>query len=247
MTINLKIPTSWNDLNIRQLKKIAGYFHSDLSGVLFDSKLFLVLLNVRWWQFLKQWKALKTIKNVGFSSLKEHYNWLHSSINLTTFIPSIKTKSKKLHAPADRIYNLSVNEFSHADDLYLGWFKTQDFEYLHYLAAVLYRELDKNGKRVPFDKTELDDRAKHLSKLDKQTLLAISLSYQGSRSYMIAQFPIVFPKPKGKAKTPKNSGFGKLVLHLSGGKFGTHNETKNTNVYTFLSEFEEQIIKKPYA
>lgn len=247
MTINLKIPTSWNDLNIRQLKKIAGYFHSDLSGVLFDSKLFLVLLNVRWWQFLKQWKALKTIKNVGFSSLKEHYNWLHSSINLTTFIPSIKTKSKKLHAPADRINNLTVNEFSHADDLFLGWHTTQDFEYLHYLAAVLYRELDENGKRVPFDKTELDKRAKQLSKLDKQTLLAISLSYQGSRSYMISQFPVVFPKPKGKTKTPRNSGFGKLVLHLSGGKFGTHNETKNTNVYTFLSEFEEQLKKKPYA
>jgi hypothetical protein len=247
MTINLKMPESWNDLNVRQLKKIAGYFHSNLSGVLFEYKIFLTLLNIRWWQFLKKRKAIKTIKNVGFSSLKEHYNWLHSNINLTTFIPTIKIKSKVLQAPSDRITNLTVNEFAHADDLHLGWFNTQDFEYLHYLAAVLYRELDENGKRIPFDKTELEERAKQLSKLDKKTLLAISLSYQGSRSYLIAQFPVVFPKPKEKNKAPKNSGFGKLVLHLSGGKFGTHNETKNTNIYTFLSEFEEQLKKKPYA
>lgn len=247
MTINLKTPESWNDLNIRQLKKIAAILHANLSGVFFDYRMFIALLGVRWWQFVKKWKALKTIRNVGFSSLKEHYNWLYSSCSLTTFIPTIKTKSKTLHAPADRIYNLTVNEFSHADDLYLGWFKTQDFEYLQYLAAVLYREIGKDGKRVAFDKTELEARAKYLSKIDQQTLLAISLSYQGSRSYMIAQFPIVFPKPKGKAKPPNNSGFGKLVLHLSGGKFGTHNETKNTNVYTFLSEFEEQLKKKPYA
>lgn len=154
-----------------------------------------------------------------------------------------------MHAPADRITNLTVNEFAHADDLYLGWFKTKDFEYLQYLAAVLYRELDANGKRVVFDKTELDARAQQWKKIDKPTLLAIALSYQGCRSYLTAQFPIVFPKPtpNNKSKTPRNSGFGKLVLYMSGGKFGTHNETKNTNIYTFLSEFEEQLKKKPYA
>lgn len=247
MTININIPESWNELNVRQLKKMAQLFHSNLSGVLFDYKVFLALLDVRWWQFKNRWKAWKVVKNVAFSHLKEHYSWLHSSLSLTSFIPTIKTKFKTVHAPADRINNLTVDEFAHADDLYLGWFNTKDFEYLHYLAAVLYRELDGNGKRVPFDKTELDDRAKQFSKLDKQTLLAISMSYQGSRSYLIAQFPIVFPKPKRKRKTPKTSGFGKLVLHLSGGKFGTYNETKNTNVYIFLGEFEEQLKQKPYA
>ena len=247
MTINLKITESWNDLNVRQLKKIAGYFHSNLSGVLLDYKIFLVVLDVRWWQFRKRWKALKTIQNVGFSSLKEHYNWLYSSIKLTTFIPTIKTKSKRLYASADRISNLTADEFAHLDDLFILWHNKKDFEFLKYLAAILYRELDANGKRVPFDKTELDDRAKQLSNLNNQTLLAILLSYQGSQSHMMAQFPIAFPKPKVKTKTPQNSGFGKLVLHFSGRKFGTHNETKKTNVYIFFSEFEEQLKNKPYA
>ena len=247
MTINLKIPESWNDLNAWQLKKIAAYSHSNLSGDIFDYKVFLVLLNIRWWQFRKKWKAQKTIRNAGFSSLKEHYTWLQSDLNLTTFIPKIKVKSINWHAPSDRINNLTIDEFSHAEDLYLGWFNSKDIEYLQYLAAVLYREKDAKKKRIIFDKTELNSRAKSLANLHPQTLLAILLSYQGSRAYVFSQFPTVFPKPKGKSKPPKTSGFGKLVLHFSGGKFGTHNETKTTNLYTFLSEFENQLKNKPYA
>jgi len=247
MTINLKIPTSWNDLNIWQLKKIARYSHSNLSGIIFDYKIFLVLLNVRWWHFRKKWKVQKTLLNFTLSNLKKEYSWLQSGLDLTTFIPCIKIKSQKWFAPSDRINNLTVDEFAHAEDLYLGWFNDKDFEYLRYLVAVLYRELDANGKRKPFDKTELDARARHLSKLNQETLLAILLSYQGSRTHLFKQFPTVFPKPKENAKTPKSSGFGKLVLHFSGGKFGTHNETKDTNVYVFMSEFENQLKNKPYA
>ncbi|WP_340074558.1 hypothetical protein [Leptobacterium sp. I13] len=247
MTINLTIPEQWNDLNARQLKKIAGYFHSGISGVLMDCLVFVALLDVRWWELWKKYKALKTINHVGLSELKKHYSWLQNTLSLTTFIPAIKAKGKIFLAPAARITNLTVEEFAVAEDLFFGWFNSKDIEYLYYLAAVLYREPDKDGKRMPFDKTELDARANALRKTDRCTLLAILLSYQGCRAYLTAQFPLVFPKPKGNVKLPKSSGFGKLVLHASGGKFGTHNETKNTNVYTFLGEFEEQLKRKPYA
>ena len=246
MTINIKIPTSWNELDNWQLKQIAKYSHSNMSGVLFDYKIFLVLLNVRWCQIYKRWKALKVFQNIPLQTLKEQYSWLYSDLNLTKFIPSIKIKNKKLFAPADRLTNITVDEFAHADDLFLGWYNSQDFEYLQFLTAVLYRENNNKGKRITFDKTELESKAK-LIKIDKKTLLTIALSYQGSRNYLIAQFPLVFPKPKKNTKAPLNSGFGKLILHLSGGKFGTYNETKNTNIYTFLAEFEEQLKNKPYA
>lgn len=246
MTINLKIPQSWNELSVWQLKKIASLLHSETS-VLFDYKVFMVLLKVRWWAFRKKWKIRKVLKEVSLSMLKTHYNWFYGSLELTVFIPTLKATSQVWNAPADRLTNISIDEFSHAEDLYLGWNASKDFEYLRYLAAVLYRENDDNGKRVKFDKTELDKRAKQIEKTNQKTLLAILLTYQGSRGYLFAQYPTVFPKRKGTAKAPKTSGFGKLVLHFSGGKFGTYNETKNTNVYTFLDEFEEQLKKKPYA
>ena len=247
MRLNLKIPESWNELTVWQLKKIAHMVHSENHGILFDYKVFLVLLKVRWWAFFKKWKLNKVLKETPLSVLKTHYNWFYDSLELTVFIPTLKATSQLWHAPADRLTNITMDEFSHAEDLYLGWSDSKDFEYLRYLAAVLYRENDDNGKRVKFDKTELDKRTKQIKKINQKNLLAIVLSYQGSRGYLFAQYPTVFPKTKQAVKAPKTSGFGKLVLHFSGGKFGTYNETKNTNVYTFLSEFEEQLKKKPNA
>jgi len=247
MTINLKIPASWNALNDRQLKELAKVCHAKHSGVVLEYKLFIILLDIRFWELKKRWKAVKTIGQVGFSTLKQSYNWLNNELNVTRFISKLRVNGQNLYAPSQRITNLTVNEFAHADDLYLGWHNTKDFEYLQYLAAVLYREKDASGKRPIFDKTELELRAKKLSRLNTKTLLAIGLSYQGCRLYLVSQFPLVFPKSTQQKRTPRNSGFGKLVLHLSGGKFGTHNETKNTNVYTFLEDFQEQLKSKPYA
>lgn len=246
MTININIPTTWNDLTERQLKKLASIFHAKKNKIQ-DILVFFTLLNVRWWQFRKAYKLSIVLKSVGLSELKKNYTFIYEKQERTKFIKSIKVKGKRLFAPNERITNLNVDEFAHAEDLYLGWHKTKDIEYLHYLAAVLYREKNEKGKRLLFDKTELESRAKALSKINKPILLATAITYQGCREYLYTQFPVVFPKTTKKQKTPNSSGFGKLILHLSGAKFGSHNETKRTNVYTFLSEFEEQLKKEPNA
>lgn len=246
MTINLTIPTQWNDLTTRQLKKIAVLFQQELKPLLLDYKLLYVLLNVRWWQIVKYRKFLIAVKNIHFKDLKEQYKWVYNQTELTTFIPVLK---KQFHAPSDRLSNFTVDEFAHTEDLFLGWYKTKNIEYLHYLTAVLYRENDKKEKRLPFEKAELEKRAKYFSVLPKSTLLAIALSYQGCRTYITKQFPVIFPKSTATktSKLPSNSGFGKIILHFAGGKFGTYNETRTTNLYTFLSEFEEQLKSKPYG
>ena len=246
MTINITIPTSWNDLTDRQLKKLAGIFHSKKNTIQ-DVLVLFTLLNVRWWQFRKTFKVGRILKNVGLTELKKHYSFLYEKQERTKFITSFKVKDKLLFSPNERITNLTVDEFAHAEDLFLGWHKTKDIEYLQYLTAVLYRELTGYSKRTPFDKTELEERATALSKTDKTIFLATAMTYQGCREYLYTQFPKVFPKTTKKQNTPKSSGFGKLILHESGKKFGTHNETKSTNVYTFLSEFEEQLKKEPNA
>lgn len=244
--IYLKIPESWNSLSKAQLTKIAYLSHFKTNNALYDFKIFKALLNIKWWQLKKHRNAKIVFKQVPITTLKNNYNWFYNSVNLTSFIPSIKVKNKTLYAPGNRINNLTIDEFSHADDLHAGWLKTKDFNYLIFLAAILYREQDsKTKKRVVFDKNELENRAKKLNKIHKKTLLAILLSYEGCVNHMTAQFPLIFKK--SETKKAQSNGFGKLVLHLSGGKFGTHNETKNTNIYIFLSEFEEQLKQKPYA
>jgi hypothetical protein len=250
MNVQLKIPTNWNQLNDLQLKKIATYFHVDMQPVVYDYYIFRTLLNVRWWQFLKKWKLKKTLKTVSLPDLKIHYDWVYNSLNLTRFIPKITLRKNikttvVLYAPADRINNLTADEFAHAEDLFLGWYDKKDLEYLVYLTAVLYREKDAKGKRIAFDKSELEQRAAALTSMDTQIFYATFLSYAGCRNYLIEQFPTIFPKSDGPQTPPKSSGFGKLILELSGKKFGTYQQTKATNIYTFLSDLELELKKIP--
>ncbi|WP_233898359.1 hypothetical protein [Tenacibaculum piscium] len=245
MKKTINIPTSWNELSDYQLKKIASIMYLNQSK-LTEVRIFFTLLNIRWWNFLKKKTARIVLRNVSLSELKKHYSFIYENQKRTNFIKSFKAKNKTFYAPGDRINNLTVDEFSHAEDLYLGWMRTQNIEFLHYLTAVLYRVKDKGGKRIFFDKTTLDADVKHISKIDKNIFYAILVTYQGCREHLYSQFPIVFPKSTTKnPKMPNSSGFGKLALHLSGKKFGTHQETISTNIYVFLSEFEEQLKAQP--
>ncbi|ALU74741.1 hypothetical protein AUW17_05410 [Tenacibaculum dicentrarchi] len=259
MRKSINIPTSWNELSDYQLKRIANIMYLD-SSKLKDVKIFFTLLNIRWWNFLKKKTARIILRNVSLSELKKHYSFIYENQKRTNFIKSFKVKNKTFYAPGDRINNLTVDEFSHAEDLYLGWMRTQNIEFLHYLTAVLYRVKGnylavilcwikgENRKRIPFDKTTLESDAKIISKADKNRFYATLATYQGCREYLYSQFPIVFPKSTSKnPKVPNSSGFGKLALHLSGNKFGTHQETISTNIYVFLSEFEEQLKNQPNA
>lgn len=247
MKKTINIPTSWNELSDYQLKRIASIMYLNQSK-LTDVRIFFTLLNIRWWNFLKKKTARIILRNVSLSELKKHYSFIYENQKRTNFIKSFKAKNKTFYAPGDRINNLTVDEFSHAEDLYLGWMRTQNIEFLHYLTAVLYRVKGKDGKRVLFDKTTLENNAKAISKIDKNIFYAILVTYQGCREQLYAQFPIVFPKSTSKnPKVPNSSGFGKLALHLSGKKFGTHQETISTNIYVFLSEFEEQLKAQPNA
>lgn len=246
MKLNLNIPKSWNELSTRQLKKIAKLLDSNIKGTYFDYKVFAILLNARWFKVWKLWKLVFLVNNVAFSEFKKEYcAWFYEKIGLTTFIPTIKVKDKLLQSPADRITNLTIDEFAHADDLYIGWINKHQLQHIHYLAAVLYRELDENGKKVPFDKTELDERAKLFKKIDRKTLLTIVLSYQGCRSHLESKFKYVFPKSKSletaKKSTAKSSGFGKVIMQIarSGNTFGAYDQTRTTNLYVFLSEYDE--------
>jgi hypothetical protein len=248
--IKIKIPQSWNELSDRQLKRISLILHSELTGKYFDFMILKALMNLRWFYLWKRIKLNVLIYSTSLDEIKKYYPWLSDELGLTTFLTKIWLKKEELFPPADRLSNFTIDEFAHADDLFLGWCRTKNFEYLQYLAALLYREKNDEGKRVPFDKQELDSRASAMSRLSIPTLLAVLICYQGNRTHLVAQFPIAFPKPKKdakKKKVPTTSGFGKVVLHFSGGKFGNYIETKDTNVYTFLSEYEEQIKLNPDA
>ena len=245
MTININIPASWNECNTWQLRKLAHLLYSGVKGIRFDYQVLLILMQLKWYHFRKLWKLKMLLQSTTFPHLKETYNWLYQETNLTQFAPKqINSNGVVFHAPANRLSNISVDEFAHADDLFVLWHNSKNIESLHYLAAVLYAEHDHTGKRIDFDKNLLDRKAKYFQKVKPSELMAISLAYVGCRNHIAPMFPHVFPKRKSaeapaKKSKLQSSQFGKVALHIAGGKFGSYNETKATNLYTFLHEYNE--------
>lgn len=248
MQITLHTPQTWNELSTAQLCKIASLLNKKMKPKYFDIMVFFTLLNVKWYQLLKFRKVFIVLRYVSISTLKKHFLFIYNKTDLTNFIPVLKIKGNTLNAPAPRMHNITIDEFATADDLYLKFSQTQNIEYLRYLAAVLYYETDDKGKKLGFDKDSLDLKVEKLAKIKDPVLLAIGLSYQGSRTEIVSKYKVIFPEKNKVNKTKKKkkletSGLGNIISSLTDGKIYFLQTVKNTNVHDFLADYQNKLIK----
>lgn len=252
MNINLNIPQSWNALSPTVLQKIAWYFHIGLAQKKLDLYVYFALADVKWWQLKKAFNVLKLLKLVPLDELKNHFAFIYETQDLTKFLPSITANDKKLKAPGDRLHNITIEEFALCEDFFFHYTQTNNLEYIRYIVAVLYRATS-SGKKQPFDKSTLELSYINLKgHVSKKQLSAIALSYKGSTLEIQSNkaYAKIFIKPKGtktntvqkKATAP---GWERLVLDLSGGKFGNFEETNKTNIHAFLAEYTNLITNQP--
>ena len=234
MKIKIEIAKSWNDLNESQMQKMAILVYSGKTGIIFDLRCFKILTGIRWFQLRKIVKIVYVLSQVPMSELKQHFNFIYQANDRTIF----PAKINGFFAPLNKITNLTAEEFAVADDLHLKWRETQKKDYLIYLAAVLYSSTKQ--PRELFDKNNLPDKIKNFQKVQLPVLLSVELAYFGCKNHLAKRFPVAFPKNTKKVSSQKY-GFGKVILQMAGGKFGNHEQTKTTNVYTFLEEFTENL------
>lgn len=233
VNINLNIPKSWNELTDKQMKNIGKIFHK--KGEVFDLTCWLILNDVKAYQF-RRLQQLKTVMQlVTMTELKKHFSFIYEKNDRHKFI-----EFKGYQKPQDRIFNLTIEEYAVADDLNNKYLETGDLNFLRHLVAVLYKKPNEKYNII-----KQNQRAKRFRFLKGYELLAVHITWNGCKEYITKRFPKVYPKVKavqGKGKNQK--GFLDVVLQLSGGKFGTYQETKNELVYTFLAEFENTIINQ---
>lgn len=250
MKIKINLPKSWNELSTFQLERMALLFHTGSPGAKFDVNIFLILANCRWYTFLRNYRVMLILKNVPVSELRKFYAFIYKENNRTNFAPSILPIKerlkfwKHLRPPGQQLLNITAEEFAALEDFHKLWLqhkKEADRNVLEYMAAVLYQARNRQ-----YDKLELPELAKRFNQVPFSKLLAMELVYFGSKNAIVKRFKDAFKKG-GKTKAGgKQYGFGKVILNAAGGKFGTHKETRQTNIYIFLEEFEENLkqVKK---
>lgn len=239
MQINYNIPTTWNQLSLWQLKKIAKiiFSNTDQEQVSFLLVSYLCIPKLTLKNILKYCYLLM---QVPVSQLKEYAAFLYKDTNLTKF----PKKVKSLYGPTDRLANVNIDEYTYADLFYHNWSTTRKNEDLNRLVAVLYRP-KRNAQhldiRKPFTKEALSKHAGVVEKLPRATKLVIAMAFQGSREKIIARYKWVFVKGSGKASY---APFTKIINAMSRSEnqpFGDYYKTKEANIYDFFDVLDEDL------
>lgn len=145
---------------------------------------------------------------------------------------------KKLYAPDDGLGNITALEFAFADDFFMRYLDKGVIEDLELMIACLYRPLKKGShNRIVFDKTNIEKSLSgvyHLTYAQRQVIL---IWYMGCRKKIIDSNKELFSKDN--QSTAKNKGWLPVILAMAGDKFGTFDQTGQTDLHLIFMELKE--------
>lgn len=240
---NLTAPSSWNELNEKQLLDWAAICLKKMSLNNCGRMALLAMYDipVRPFFLIPDSQLIQLLPTIKF---------LFGANKLTKWvIPVIEHKGVKYHGPEQLLQNVSVGEWAKLELYYQVYTKQAKKEALEMLIATLYREARKGvlDKDIRVDLHELDARERALKLKDIAPKLqhAILLNYEGCRGLIQEAYlsKLQGDGDKGR-KAVEIFDYRKVILSVAGGKFGTMAETENANLHDFMQHLvtnEEEI------
>ena len=157
----------------------------------------------------------------------------------------------KMVAPAPRLANLTIKQFSVADSIYyrLRLSQYQDELLLRQLMASLY-----NLPQTPFDVLNLPQVAEHTDKATIATAYEVAFAYTCCREYIIGKYPKVFSSPSSSQRGEKPvfrkeaayTPFSKIISVMAMDQhqpLGNWHQCNATRVYDFFEVLTESILQ----
>lgn len=186
------------------------------------------------------------LQEVPFTAL-----WQYAEPFLTTEKLYHFRELTKMIAPAPRLANLTIKQFSVADSLYyrLRLSQYQDELLLRQLMASLYNLPD-----TPFDVLNLPQVAEHTDKTPITTAYEVAFAYTCCREYIIGKYPKVFSSPSSTQRGEKPvfrkeatyTPFSKIISVMAMDKhqpLGNWHQCNATRVYDFFEVLTESILQ----
>lgn len=237
MAVNLKIPTTWNELTNDQLIKIGFLFFASEPSLKRDLKIFKIMVGVKWYKFILKAKFRYFMRQVPYSVWKNYLNFLFKEMTRTNFIPTVKVGNKTYYAVMDRLQNLTAEEFAEAFDIHVAYRRTKNVEYLNYLFHILYTE---TPERPEFDKYNLPKLINN--KVPASVLIVTEWTFLCCIEHLSKRYKHSFPKVSAKVvHKNKQQHFSKVLRTMAKGDLSKLPTIGKTNLYTFLNQFEEDI------
>jgi len=245
------IPSKWDELNKKQLIKMAWLSVTTLNTGNLKKIAFLVLT-----------MHLSLMEKIRFyffyfvqSNLTEKADMLKFVDSFTKSgnmsiqkIPLLRYKNVLLQGPKDGLSNSCLYEFIEAESHFYWYMSNNKEEHLDALISVLYRPIDKRkaktslDRRIPLEEFDTSSIKMAVSKIDRHTKLAIMIWFDGCRMNLYNQFPNLFSKNNTERKTPINPAFKLLDMVMSKAtSLESVDKFAYTNLYTAFAYLDHEI------
>lgn len=198
LSIDLTLPTSWDEVTRQQLIVIGHYFWKKMEHHLMGE--FLVNL-AGLTKFSQRRKATAIRCHMRpedlFLVLEQvgHFRWIwEQNTREKQILQYIKVGRKKYYGPGDGFRDATFTAWQIADAYFIRYLEDRKPMDLCCYVAALYRE-KKKGQRIPFSESEAEQRAKlFLEKVSFDVLHAALIDHQGIRSWLVQhpEFEMLF-------------------------------------------------------
>jgi hypothetical protein len=246
--INYNFPNSWEDLSLKQIKRIHRYVMLYRIDATYAIKIILVALGLPIsYTFNK--KKRNRVENI----VTLPGEWLHHILHdesllgwilkpdgmLKYPLKKFTCRGKTYHGPTRFILDVKTIELVSAYSFFYYYSTTQKEEYLNKMIAILYRpariwwRLEKftdsfeRDIRQKLNAYHWEKQTKAIRRLDWGVKNTILRMFSSEWAAFEKDYPLVFSK-SGDSKYNHDMWI-KLLIQMSGGAFGTLEETKMTS------------------
>jgi len=161
------------------------------------------LCNIGKWPFSSRNRAFYSLMADEVADVLSTTNFLLKSIDAKRPFKSFRWRFTRYYGPEELLNNITAGEFHFAEKAFVGAMQ-EDKEALAMLCAILYRPKGKTGAhtpghadfkgdvRLPFNRHEVEERAKRFTKLPGKYAYPVLLWFAGQRAAIINNYPEVF-------------------------------------------------------
>ncbi|OUJ68672.1 hypothetical protein [Hymenobacter crusticola] len=245
-----QVPTKWNQLSKKQLLQVVRILYGPKPKQWDIRLLLLSAISAPIGVLLNQ-SAIVVVQLYPLTDFLFAEDQFLTEQLLPEFKLPVQHDAKRTRwvGPKSSFRNMLFGEFIFADTYFRLYTTRQVPEALDYLVATLYRPIIPklgpsnprwNGdRRQSFNEHQTEyfiERLKHLAEDEK---LAILTWYRGCRAQIEREFPEVFEAAEEAVKTKDAGDWGRVLRKLSGGAFGTLEQTAQQNTRTILAEMQD--------
>lgn len=226
-----QIPSSWDELNRRQLLKWSRLSLQEMTPLM--AKVDFANQACRFSKNTQKYLRGSQLVDIAHSMF-----FLNSTPTMSRWlVPSFRLFCCRYYGPGDNLSRMTIAEFRLAELCFQQYLVTSKKAFLVALVATIYRPKSKadlaNDIRRPLGKNSLSKREKRFKHLSPTLLQAILLNYEGCRSFIQRKYAAVFKQTKTVQKQSVQD-LQDLIERMAGEKLGAIQQVEQTDIHQFF-------------